>query len=560
MPTIPTGGLEGLANFLDDFMGGIQLISFAITLGALIWIGYILPGLNRVTLPSQPDRSEGAQKLVDYGLGWVYAGAFTLAAGHAISLLAKAWVLKETLGQLPLAAYLGTTQFQAGFLRMLFGLSLGIAARNLRHSPHDPIQWRVVAGLMAAVILCGAWLTHGVGRFENRAMLMLFTLVHQIAGAIWFGGVVQLIVFWRVARSSPQLRTLWPQVLHRFSSLGLIAVATLLFTGLPLAWSYVNSLTALIGTGYGSLLLTKVILLGVALGFAWLNYRAGKRWEKGHSDPDLQETTPHIIEAEAFILVSLLFVAATLSSQPPAVDIPNLTVTPAEVWNMFSPKWPQLNSSTHEDLLIAEAQRAAIVGMDTDALVASKIWSDFNHNVSGIFVTGMALIALIGYIWRIPWTKQYWPLGFIGLGFFLFFRSDAQAWPLGPLGFWESTFSDGEILQHRMATVLVFFLGGLEIRARTCASAKHLRYMFPILCAFGGILLLTHSHAGFELETEYLIQSTHTVMGLIAVLIAAARWLELKLKPPAAIWAGITAMGLMGLVGLILMFYDEPLY
>jgi putative copper resistance protein D len=119
---------------------------------------------------------------------------------------------------------------------------------------------------------------------------------------------------------------------------------------------------------------------------------------------------------------------------------------------------------------------------------------------------------------------------------------------------------DGEILQHRIATLLAFGLGTLEVRARTRETAHKLRYLFPVLCAFGGILLLTHSHAGFELKTEYLIQSTHTVMGFLAVVMAAARWLELKLTPPASTWAGITAIGAMGLIGLILMFYDEPLY
>lgn len=561
MLTLAVGGLQGLANFLDALMGGIGLISFSIALGAWAFARFILKPL----LP----QGEGTAKLIAFSLRWLYLGAFTLAASHAVALLAKAWVLMETLGHLPLAAYLGTTQFQAGFARMLLALSLGIASKNLLREPSPRPDappsptgrgdkgWRWVFGLLTAVAVCGAWLTHAVGRFEDREILMLFTLIHQVAGALWFGGVVQLIVFWRTARHQPQLRSLWPKVLSRFSALGITAVAALLLTGLPLAWSYVGDFNALIGTGYGSLLLTKVVLLTIALGFAWINYRAGKRWQQGQPDPLLYKTIPHLIEAESFILVSLLFVAATLSSQPPAVDIPQLTASPGEVWHMFSPKWPQLTSPSHEELLIGEVQRATIVGKEPP--VAASQWSNFNHNVAGLFLTVMAAVALVGYFWQARWSR-YWPAGFIGLGIFLFFRSDAQAWPLGPLGFWESTLGDGEILQHRIATLLAFVLGTLEIRARTQETARNLRYLFPVLCAFGGILLLTHSHAGFELKTEYLIQSTHTVMGLLAVILAAARWLELKLDPSAASWAGITAMGSMGLIGLILMFYDEPLY
>lgn len=549
MPALAVGGLQGLADFLDALMGGIGLISFSVALGALVWVSFVLKPLLV--------KEEEATHLVASSLRWLYLGAFTLAASHAVALFTKAWILKETLGHLPLMPYLGTTQFQAGVARMVLSLGLGIAGRNLFADPENPSRRRWVFGLMAAVILCGAWLTHAVGRFEHREMLMLFTLVHQAAGAIWFGGVVQLIVFWRIARRHPRIRLLWPKALSRFSTVGISAVTALVLTGLPLAINYVDDFNALIGTGYGSLLLTKVALLAIALGLAWVNHRTAKRWQQGQPDPLLYQTVPHLIEAESFILISLLFVAVTLSSQPPAVDIPQLVASPGEVWQMFSPKWPQLTSPTHEELLLGEVQRATIVGKQPP--VAASQWSNFNHNVAGLFLVVMAGVALIGYFWRLKWPS-YWPAGFIGLAIFLFFRSDAQAWPLGPIGFWESTLGDGEIFQHRIATLLAFVLGTLEIRARTRENAHKLRYLFPVLCAFGGILLLTHSHAGFELKTEYLIQSTHTVMGLLAVVMAAARWLELKLEPPAATWAGITAMGAMGLIGLILLFYDEPLY
>ena len=540
--------MEGIANFLDDLMGGFELISFSLTLGALIW--------SRILL--KPLLASGQASVLRTSLRWLYLGAFALAASHGIELLAKAWVLKETLGHLPVAAYISTTQFRAGLLRMLLALGLGIAGWIQSRKPTEDSQnWTFIWMLMALITLTGAWLTHGVGRFENRAMLMFFTIIHQIAGAIWFGGVVQLVLFWRTIRHDPALKALWPKVIRQFSFLGALAVATLLVTGIMLAWHYVDNLTALIGTGYGSLLLTKVVLLGLALALARVNYLAGKHSEQGQNDPAIYRTIPHVIEAESFVLVSLLFVAATLSSQPPAVDIPHLTAAPSEVWHMFSPKVPTLASPTHEELLIGEAQRATIVGKE--APIAASKWSNFNHNVSGVFLTVMALIAVTGYFYHAPWTR-YWPAGFIGLGIFLFFRSDAQAWPLGPLGFWESTFGDGEILQHRIATLLALVLGGLEIRARTNPAASHLRYMFPVLCAFGGILLLTHSHAGFELKTEYLIQSTHTVMGLLAVIMAAFRWLELKLTGPASRWSGLISMSAMGLIGLILMFYDEPFY
>jgi putative copper resistance protein D len=91
------------------------------------------------------------------------------------------------------------------------------------------------------------------------------------------------------------------------------------------------------------------------------------------------------------------------------------------------------------------------------------------------------------------------------------------------------------------------------------------------LCAFGGILLLTHAHAEFELKTEYLIQSTHVTMGLLAMIIASGRWLELRLThyQPGyhSAWgddgigsfSGIVSILAMLMIGVIMMFYLEPL-
>ena len=549
MPTTVTGGLQGLADFLDSLMGGVGLVALSIALGSLLWMIFILDALS---IPREDKTRLGHQPLQ-----WLSMSGWLLAATHAIALVSKGVVLKETLGHLPLEAYMGTTQFRAGFVRMLLSLGLAMASGGWRRSPGNLHLRYGTWGLMAAIVVSGAWLTHGVGRFDNRALLMTLTIVHQLAGAIWFGGVVQLILFWRRIKGDPSLHPLWPRALRRFSLLGVTSVAVLVVSGIPLAWSYVDNLTALIGTGYGSLLLIKTILLLSALGLAWINHRAARRWYGEGGYPPVFRDIPHTIEAESFLLVSILFVAATLSSQPPAVDIPQLIASPTEVWQMFSPKLPQLVSPTHEELMIGEAQRAAIVGKE--APVFAVEWSNFNHNVSGVILTLMAVVALVGYLFKARWA-YYWPAGFIALGVFIFFRSDAQAWPMGPMGFWESTFGDGEILQHRLATLLTFLLGGLEIRARTHPEARKLRYMFPILCAVGGILLLTHSHSGFELKTEYLIQSTHMAMGLFAIFMAASRWLELKLEPPYATWAGIISTVSMGVIGLIMVFYDEPLY
>ena len=182
----------------------------------------------------------------------------------------------------------------------------------------------------------------------------------------------------------------------------------------------------------------------------------------------------------------------------------------------------------------------------------------------------MSLFAMLSYIRQLAIFgsakkyldfTQYWPLGFVLLGIFLFFRSDAETWPLGPIGFWESTFNNGEVLQHRIATLLVFTLGIMELRARFNPNPNAtLKYAFPMLSAFGGLMLLTHSHIGFQPKSAFLIQVGHTAMGIFALILACGRWLELKLDNPGKNIAGFASVAALFIMGLILMFYREPLY
>lgn len=557
--------MQGLANFIDDFLGGMILISYALVVGSVIW--------SAVILRVWSETPSASSSIIRNTIVLLQRGSVALAIMQAIKLLIKGLVLWGVLGELPLADYMTTVQFLAGFLRLVLAGGIAWLSGQLLHQPDNRQLWTWLAALCIPLVIAGAWLVHAVGRFEHREPLMVLTLLHQFAAAVWFGGVAQLVSLWRLGNTDENARKLWPTTIIRFGVLGASAVLLLLLTGLPLAINYVASWAGLLGTGYGSLVLSKVLLLFIALGFALMNHRAGRQWQTTQETGAIKRKVPYYIEAEAFILVGILFVAATLSSQPPSEDIadnPALTATVSEVAYMFTPRVPNIHSPSHQELLAGEAGRVAVVNKIPS--VAAKEWSDYNHNVAGIFLSVMGLIAFLSYIPSpaFRWAN-YWPLGFVGLSIFLFFRSDGETWPLGPIGFWESTFKNGEVFQHRIATLLAMVLGILEVRARTGSGSARMRYMFPILCAFGGILLLTHAHAEFELKTEYIIQSTHVTMGLLAVIMAAGRWLELRLAPPSTEnsidaslinegrVAGLVAILSMFLIGNIMMFYLEPL-
>jgi copper resistance protein D len=154
-------------------------------------------------------------------------------------------------------------------------------------------------------------------------------------------------------------------------------------------------------------------------------------------------------------------------------------------------------------------------------------------------------------------VARHWPLLFLTLAAFLFLFAEPTVWPLGPESFWTTLIAPG-VLQHRLATVLVVALAFSEWRVRVGGLAMtRWRFAFPLLCAAGGALLLTHSHSVFATRSEFLIEVSHAVLGLLALFVGVGRWLELRLPAPSNRAAGLlSAVCLIG-VGLVLLFYRE---
>ena len=553
--------MAGIADFLDSLIGGFDLICFCLLIGGLFWGAFILR-------PWQ-DCQRYSDEYLQTTIALIYKGGFYLVAAQLFKIVLKIWLMTALLNRWPFPEFAETTQFIGGLVRA--GLTTVVAAycyRVLKNNPTSKTHWLNACYVAVPMLVSGAWLVHAAGRFEDTVPLMTLTVLHEVAAAVWIGSVFQLVNLWLLRSKKAVSEMLWPDLLKRFSPYGMMAVAAILFTGLPIALEYINTWNGLVGTGYGNLLMVKIVLLSLALGYAWLNRSAVVDYFGNGNNYSMVRKVPYFIEAESFVLITLLFTAASLASQPPAIDIPGLTATWREVLETFKPQIPQTQSPSHTALLAGEPGRVAIVGQ-VPSLAATE-WSNYNHNISGIFLTTMSLFAMLSYLKELPswqqfkkslWVTQYWPIGFVLLGIFLFFRSDAETWPLGPIGFWDSTFNNGEVLQHRIATLLVFSLGVMELRARLSKNASAtLIYAFPVLSAFGGLMLLTHSHVGFQPKSAFLIQVGHTAMGVFSLVLACGRWLELKLDNPGKQIAGFVSVASMFVIGLILMFYREPLY
>ena len=519
-----------MAGFVDVLLRGLMLIGGAVALGGVVFVLAVLgagPG-------TKPDPT------VVRSLRLVAAGAATVAVAQlAMGGVALASLLQD-FGASVGAPFARTTFALATLARVALGGTTAILALTLARGPKDRVAWLMLTAAAGSLVASSASISHAMARLDHRPLLLILDAAHQLAAAIWVGGLIHLLATMPPSPSTPALA-------RRFSTVALASVAALVTAGVALSLMYVGDPGALLETAYGVMVLTKAVLLVAMLGLGVANFRLVRRAATRDGDVRLAR----FVEVEMGLAVTVLFAAASLTSLPPAADVRADRATLAEVTARFTAMPPRLASPAIDDLL---QQTNPLAGGPETRLQIEREWSEFNHHWAGLFVLAMGLAAIAHRAGvRIA---RHWPLLLVGLALFLFVRNDPEVWPLGPIGFWASL-AQPEILQHRMFMTLVAVFGVFEWMVRVGGIApRPWGYVFPMICAVGGGLLLTHSHAVFNQKEAFLMEVTHAPIGVLGAFAGWARWLELRL-PEAGPLAGRLWPSCLTAVGILLIFYSE---
>jgi putative copper resistance protein D len=348
------------------------------------------------------------------------------------------------------------------------------------------------------------------------------------------------------------------------------AVLAIAASGILMLVYYVGSVEAMYGTAYGLMLGTKTVLFLSLLGLGYFNSRAVRQLT--------QSSTPlhrlrRFVEVEIGIGITVFFIAASITSLPPAIDLTEGRATLSDIFERLEPKWPLLTSPNKDSLEFYEEQRRAAAAVGTGSTTQMQVyvpgagvplprnaediaWSEYNHHWSGIVVLIIGILALFERTGRAPWAK-HWPLLFIVLACFLFIRSEAEAWPFGSIGLIDSM-RDPEFVQHKLFMALLISFAGFEWSVRTGVLTRNwARYVFPLLSAIGGMMLLTHSHSIANVKELLLIEMTHMPIAVLGIWAAWSRWLELRLDGPAGRACGWLWPILFCAVGVVLILYRE---
>jgi putative copper resistance protein D len=519
-----------VAGFLDVLLRGLALCGQALAIGGVLFAFVVLrPAVRR-----QPSLAGllGRSRLL------AAIGAAGAAVAQELSLWTQVHQLADERGW-PIREILTTAYFEASLVRIAAGLGLVAVCLVLRDRDTRG-GWAALFALSAVLAVGSALTSHAAGRVDHRELLLALDGLHQVAVATWVGGLAHLTAVALRARES------WPALaLRRFSALAFTAVAVLLAAGVVLTVYYVDGISGLIGTAYGMMVGTKVLIFGGLVALGAVNFITVRGVRDG--DDVVPVRLRRFVEVELGLGITVLFAAASLTSLPPAVDVVRDRATLEEVATRFTPRMPALASPRIEDMPVDDPEAPR-----TDA---DRAWSEYNHHVAGLFVMAMGLLAVL-HAGGVRWAR-HWPLLFLGLAVFLLIRNDPGSWPLGPQGFWEG-FTYPEVLQHRTFVLLVIAFGIFEWAVRNKRlEAPGWALIFPVLCAVGGGLLLTHSHASLNLKDEYLIEVTHAPLGVLAMVVGWGRWLELRLSSresrlPGRIWPVAFT-----LIGVLLIIYRE---
>ena len=144
---------------------------------------------------------------------------------------------------------------------LLVGLTGFSYSSSQRHLPVVLVTG--LSGVLLATLAGTGHTMHSEGM--ERVLHFAADGAHLLAASAWFGGLFALAFV--LKQSGPESTA----VLHRFSGMGYVAVAVLVGSGLINSWYLVGSISNLLSTPYGQLLLVKLAFFGGMLGLAFAN-------------------------------------------------------------------------------------------------------------------------------------------------------------------------------------------------------------------------------------------------------------------------------------------------
>lgn len=278
-------------TLLRGAVRGLQMAGSFVAFGTMFLAATLLHG--RPPRGLRPLAWGGLAVALIAGGGWFFlqtadfVGATNIAAvAGALPLVARDTRFGMLLTGRCLALLAAALCFQAGWVRLAALLGLG-------------------------AVVAESWLGHGGAMIGTIGTVLLLTsIVHLAAGAVWLGALPAL----RLAIRRLPLPAA-AEVARRFSPIGMGCVAALLVTAAIQFWLLIRWPASLFSTAYGGAALAKILLLAGLIALAAVN--------RQRLVPKLPVTRPWLVRSiNAELVLGLLILLAAgviLQFEPPAM-------------------------------------------------------------------------------------------------------------------------------------------------------------------------------------------------------------------------------------------------
>jgi copper resistance protein D len=258
---------------------------------------------------------------------------FRVAAWSIVAALLSAllwfWLEVASMSGLPLKSAFAATAWRTVLFETQFGrvwqLRLGLIAAafvlvaSALAQVKAPRALVVVLWLVSVVLLTSlAWISHAAAATVHP-FGVLGDMLHLCAAGFWIGGLVPLIIFLAHVRGSFSLGETVVRVVRRFSTLSLCCVSVLVLSGISNSWLLVGSIYALFTTPYGQLLLFKLALFAILVGFGARNrFLVKAKLPRTAADPNLLSRLRRNVVCEIYLGVAVVVIVACLGVTPPS--------------------------------------------------------------------------------------------------------------------------------------------------------------------------------------------------------------------------------------------------
>ena len=328
--------LLDIFGFASVLLSGVARTAQCLTLGSIAFLALIAVPLGH----GAPDALKLAPRTIQLTRRFAWALLISVGVLLAMQVTILAGTAEITIGEA-----LGGDYAIAQSVRIVGALLM--LALLYGKSPSVPL----LLALALVDLGAGVATSHAAARIEDRGLLIGITALHHVGAAVWIGG---LPCFLSAMRRLPG-GAMRSQVGARYSLLSMLSVGAITFSGIGMLMHYVGSVDAMYGTAYGMMLATKTTLFLGLLALGYGNFRVVRGLANNPHGSILR--LRRFAEVELGVGITIFFVAASMTSLPPAIDLTRDRVSLSEITERLEPKLPALTSPSRDTLAFYEEQK-----------------------------------------------------------------------------------------------------------------------------------------------------------------------------------------------------------